>query len=241
MNKVADYTLFYSWEDGKMHKGKGREEKEKLVDVEIGEVVEMDGFRGKGSTLVLTGFEFTTSADIALVVPGGTTIVLESGTSALRVVPSGPNANTATLYTKGDLTITGGEGTLLNDATHTTVETTLWSRCVCCRYGNLTVTGGRLEAHCGPCSRNAGAFYAGGRLFAAEYGEQENGAITITGGTLVGWSMPQTVRATNTKLTIGPNSVIENALEFSGSAEEFHGDCLTPADQSKDVVVSFRQ
>lgn len=239
MNNIKDYTLFYSAEDGKMHRGRGREEREKLVDVEIGEVVEMDGFRGEGSTLVLTGFEFVTSADIALVVPGGTTIVLESGTSVLRVVPNGPNANTATLYTKGDLTITGGEGTLINDATHTEVETTLWSRCICCRYGNLTVTGGRVEAHCGPCSRNAGAFYAGGRLFAAEYGEQENGAISITGGTLIGASIPETVRATNTKLTIGPNSVIENAVEFAGSAGEFHGNCLTQADKTKDVVVRF--
>ena len=241
LNNIKDYTLFYNAKDGKMHKGKGREEREKLVDVEIGEVVEMDGFRGEGSTLVLTGFEFVTSADIALVVSSGTTIVLESGISLLRVVPEGPNANTATLYTKGDLTITGGEGTLINDATHTKTETTLWSRCICCRYGNLTVTGGRVEARCGPCSRNAGAFYAGGRLFAAENNEQENGSITITGGILVGASIPETVRATNTKLTIALNSLVENAIEFAGSAGEFHGDCLTQADKTKDVVIRFIQ
>ena len=236
---IFDYTLFYNAEDGKMHKGQCREEKEKLVDVEIGEVVEIDGFRGEGTTLILTGLEFTTCKDIALVVPGGTTIVLESGVSTLAVVPDGPNANTATLYTKGDLTITGGEGTLINDATHSSVETTLWSRCICCRYGNLTITGGRVEAHSGPCSRNAGAFYAGGRLFAAEYGEQENGAITITGGEVIGMAKPQTVRATNTKLTIGPNSVVINANEFAGSAEEFHGDCLSMKDETKDVIVRF--
>ena len=236
---IYDYTLFYCAEDGKMHKGKGREEKERLVDVEIGEAVEIDGFCGEGSTLVLTGLNFTTSADIALVVPGGTTIVLESGVSTLKVVPAGPGANTATLYTKGDLTITGGEGTLINDSTGTTEETTLWSRCICCRYGNLTITGGKILAHSGPCSRNAGAFYAGGRLFAEEYGEQENGAITITGGEIHGMAKPQTVRATNSRLTIGPNSVVENAVEFAGSAEEFHGDCLSMKDESRDVVVCF--
>lgn len=237
---IKDYTLFYSAEDGKMHKGHCREEKERLVGVEIGEAVEIGGFRGEGSTLVLAGFEFTTSADIALVVPGGTTIVLESGVSSLTVVPDGPDANTATLYTRGDLTITGGEGTLINDATHSSVETTLWSRCICCRYGNLTISGGTVIAHSGPCSRNAGGFYAGGRLFAKEYGEEENGAITITGGVVKGMAKPQTVRATNTKLTIGPHSVVENAVEFAGSEEEFHGDCLSMADETKDVVVSFR-
>lgn len=237
---IYNYTLFYDCTDGKMHKGKCREEKERLVDVEIGEAVEIGGFRGEGSTLILNGFEFTTSADIALVVPGGTTIVLESGVSTLAVVPDGPDANTATLYTKGDLTITGGEGTLINDATHSSVETTLWSRCICCRYGNLTITGGTVVAHSGPCSRNAGAFYAGGRLFAKEYGEEENGAITITGGVVKGMAKPQTVRATNTKLTIGPNSIVENAVEFAGSEAEFHGDCLSMADETKDVVVSFR-
>ncbi len=235
---AENYTLFYNAEDGQMHKGCGREEKERLVDVSIGEAVEIAGFHGDGKELTLCNFCFETTADIALVVPGGTTIILE-GISTLRVIPDGPDANTATLYAKGDITIKG-DGTLINDSTHSTPETTLWSRCICCRYGNLTIESGRVEAHTGPCSRNAGAFYAGGRLFAAEYGEQENGAITITGGTLVGYSNPQTVRATNTKLTIGPNSVVENAEEFAGSDEEWHGDCLTPADKNRDVIVSFK-
>ncbi|MGM9606563.1 MAG: hypothetical protein ACI3XJ_03550 [Oscillospiraceae bacterium] len=239
MAEIKNYTLFYNAEDCKMYAGSCREEKETLVDVEIGEAVEIDGYRGEGNNLILTGLHFETSADIALVVPGGTTIVLESGTSILRVLPDGPNANTATLYTKGNLTFSGGEGTLINDATHTSVETTLWSRCICARYGNITITGGRIEAYCGPCSRNAGAVYAGGRLFAAEYGEQENGAITITGGTVIGSSIPQSIRATNTKLTIGPNSVVENAVEFAGSAEEWHGDCLAQTDVSKPVVIRF--
>ena len=239
MAQIANYTLFYNAEDGKMYAGFCREEKEALVDVQIGDAVEIEGYRSEGDKLILTGFRFETSADIALVVPGGTTIVLESGTSILRVRPDGPNANTATLYTKGDLIFTGGEGKLINDATHTAVETTLWSRCICARYGNILIEGGHIEALCGPCSRNAGAVYAGGRLYAAERGEQENGAITITGGTVIGSSIPQSIRATNTKLTIGSNSVVENAVEFSGSAEEWHGDCLAQIDESKPVVVRF--
>ncbi len=237
---MVDYTLFYDPEDGKMHKGYGREEREQLVDVKIGEAVEMDGFSGNGKELILNGFKFETKADIALVVPGDTTIVLESGENTLRVLPEGPDANVAALYTKGNLTITGGEGKLICDATFTTKETTLWTRCICCRYGDLTISGGYIEAHCGSCSRNGGAIYAGGRLYGGENGEQENGAITITGGTIIGNSIPQTIRATNTKLTIGPNSVVENAVEFAGSEEEWHGDCLAQADTSKDVKIYFK-
>lgn len=239
MKSPANYTLFYNAEDGKMYAGSCREEREALVDVQIGDAVEIDGYRSEGNKLILTGLQFETTADIALVVPGGTTIVLESGTSILRVLPDGPNANTATLYTKGNLTFTGGEGTLINDATHTTVESTLWSRCICARYGDILIEGGHIEALCGPCSRNAGAVYAGGRLFCVENGAEENGAITITGGTIIGASIPQSIRATNTKLTIGPNSVVENAVEFSGSEQEWHGDCLAQVDVTKPVVVRF--
>lgn len=239
MKTVANYTLFYRPEDGKMYAGTCREEKEALVDVQIGDAVMIDGYRGEGLNLILTGLEFETTADIALVVPANTHIILESGTSILRIRPEGPNANTATLYTKGNLTFSGGEGTLINDSTYTKKETTLWSRCICARYGDITITGGRIEAYCGPCSRNAGAVYAGGRLFGGENGENENGAITITGGTVIGASIPQSIRATNTKLTIGPNSVVENAVEFSGCAEEWHGDCLAQVDVTKPVIVRF--
>ena len=233
---MENYTLFYCG-DGTFRRGSCREEREQLVDVQLGGTVAPAGIRGEGSTVTMTGFTFETSADIALVVPGGTTLVLERGVSTLRIVPAGPDANTAALYSSGDLTITGGEGTLVCDATATSAETTLWSRCICARYGDLTITGGHIVAHCGPCSRNAGAVYAGGRLFG---GENEHGAITITGGTVRGMSKPQTIRATNTLLTIGPNSVVENAQEFAGSAEEFHGDCLSMADETSDVVVFFR-
>lgn len=233
---MENYTLFYCG-DGTFRKGVCREERERLVDVQLGERIAPSGIRGEGSVVTMTGFTFETTADIALIVPGGTTLVLESGVSTLRIVPAGPDANTAALYASGDLTITGGTGTLICDATATAVETTLWSRCICARYGDLAITGGSIVAHCGPCSRNAGAVYAGGRLFG---GENEHGAITITGGTFRGSSIPQTIRATNTLLTIAPNSVVENAKEFAGSDEEFHGDCLSMRDETRDVVIFFR-
>lgn len=237
MGKLNDYTLFYCAEDGKMHKGTCREEKEVLIDIQIGEAVEMDGFRGNGLELTFTGFVFETTADIALVVPENTTLVLESGTSILRVFAQGPEANVATLYVKGNLTITGGEGTLINDATNTSAETTLWSRCICARYGDLTISGGRVEAYCGSCSVRSGAVYAGGRLYG---GDNQHGAITITGGHVIASAVPHTIRATNTELTLGPNSVVVNSNEFSGSAEEWHGDYLAQADPSRNVEIYFQ-
>lgn len=236
MSKIENYTLFYCAEDGKMHRGTCHEEKEVLTNIQIGDVVDIEGYRGDGLTLTLTGLEFETCADIALVVPENATIVLESGTSRLAVIPEGPEANVAALYVKGDLTITGGNGRLICDTTKTNETNCLWSRGICVRYGDLTITGGYVEATCGTCSVRAGAVYAGGRLFG---GDQQRGAITILGGTVVGYSVPHTIRATNEKLTIGPGSRVENSAEFSGSAEEWHGSYLLHEDMSRPVVVTF--
>lgn len=239
MKNIPNYTLFYNAEDGKMHAGSCREENEALVDIDIREPVEIAGYRGEGRTLILTGLEFETSADIALVVPADTTLVLESGVSILKVDPASPVANVAILYVKGNLTITGGEGRLICDATSTRAETCSWSRGICVRYADLTMTGGQLEVYCGDCSVRAGALYAGGRLFSGENGENENGAITITGGRVTAAAAPHTIRATNTKLTLGPHSVVENSNEFSGSAEAFHGDYLAQADPAKPLAIHF--
>lgn len=165
--KIENYTLFYCAEDGKMHAGTCREEKEVLVDVNIGEAVEIGGYRGDGLILTLTGLEFETTADIALVVPENTTIVLESGVSRLTVHAQGPEANVAVLYVKGDMTITGGEGKLICDASSTNADNCSWSRGICVRYGDLTVSGGCLDITCGACQRKPGALYAGGGSTAA--------------------------------------------------------------------------
>ena len=236
MKKIENYTLFYCAEDGKMHAGTCREEKEALVDVKVGGVVEIEGYRGDGLTLTLTGLEFETTADMALVVPENTTIVLESGVSRLTVHPQGPEANVAVLYVKGDLTITGGEGRLCCDASGTNADNSLFSRGICVRYGDLTVTGGQLDVTCGLCKRKPGALYAGGHLYG---GDQQKGAITITGGTIVGFSTPNMLRATENQLTLGPGSRLENSAEFSGSEEAWHGSAIFHADLTKPVVISF--
>lgn len=48
MSNIANYTLFYNADDGKMYAGSCREEKEVLVDVKISEAVEISGYRGDG-------------------------------------------------------------------------------------------------------------------------------------------------------------------------------------------------
>ena len=238
MKKIENYTLFYCAEDGKMHAGTCREEKEVLVDVSVGEAVDIGGYRGDGLTLTLTGLEFDTMADIALVVPENAVIVLESGASRLGVHAQGPESNVAVLYVKGDLTIAGGEGKLLCDATDTREDNCSWSRGICVRYGDLTICGGHVDVACGNCSRRAGAYYAGGRLYG---GDQQKGAITITGGTVAGTSIHNVIRATEGQLTFGPGSKVDNSDEFSGSAEEWHGSYIDQADKSKPMVITFEK
>lgn len=234
---MENYTLFYCVEDAAMHSGTCREDKEVLVDVSIGGVADIAGYRGDGLTLTLTGLQFETTADIALVVPGGTTIVLEGGENRLAVQALGADANAAVLYSQGDLTITGGEGKLICDATKTVADNCTWSRGICARYGDLTIAGGHVEVRCGDCSRRAGAYYAGGRLYG---GDAQKGAITITGGTLVGTSIHNVIRATEDLLTIGAGSKVDNSNEFSGSAEEWHGSFIDQADKSKPAVITFK-
>lgn len=236
MKQVENYTLFYNAKDGKLHTGTCREENEVLVDVSVGDVVEIDGYCGDGLKLTLTGLEFETTADIALVVPGGTTIVLESGVSHLIAQAKGENANAAVLYSQGDMTIAGGEGKLIVDASKTSAENCTWSRGICARYGDLTITGGSVDVRCGGCSRRAGAYYAGGRLFG---GDQQKGAITITGGTLAGMSIHNVIRATEDQLTIGAGAKVENSNEYAGGPEEWHGSFIDQADKSKPVVITF--
>lgn len=236
MDKAENYTLFYCAEDGKMHVGTCREENEVLVDVSVGDVAEIGGYRGEGLTLTLTGLDFETTADIALVVPGNTVIVLESGESRLAIHGRGADANAAVLYSKGDMTITGGQGKLICDATKTVADNCTWSRGICARYGDLTITGGCLEVKCGECSRKAGAYYAGGRLFG---GDQQKGAITVTGGTLVGTSIHDVIRATENQLTLGAGAKVTNSDQVSTCTEAWHGSFVAQADKSQPVVIAF--
>ena len=112
MGKIVNYTLFYSAEDEKLRAASCREEKEVLCDVRIGEVADVTGYEGHGNKLILKGLEFETTADIALVVPGGTEIVLAEGENLLKVDARGPEANVAALYSRGDLAISGSNGSL---------------------------------------------------------------------------------------------------------------------------------
>lgn len=234
---LVNYTLFYNAEDGKMYAGTCREEKEVLVDVSIGNAVELEGYHGDGLTLTLTGLNFQTTADIALVVPEQTTIILESGESRLSVYPKDQQANVAVLYAAGDMTIKGGDGKLVCDASNTREENCSWSRGICVRYGDLTICGGDVEVYCGLCSRRAGAFYAGGRLYG---GDRQKGAITITGGTIVGTSVHNVIRATEGRLTLGAGAQVENSNECSGGNEAWQGSFINQADQSKPLKITFR-
>lgn len=52
---------------------------------------------------------------------------------------------------------------------------------------------------------------SGGRLYG---GDQQKGAITITGGTVAGTSIHNVIRATEGQLTFGPGSKVDNSDNF---------------------------
>lgn len=68
----ADYTLYYNKTDGKMYKEQAY----------TTEVTGLEGWSGSTTTLTLNNFNFTTTADTALVFPANCTIVL-TGTSTI--------------------------------------------------------------------------------------------------------------------------------------------------------------
>lgn len=230
---IYDYTLCYQTEDGKLHVGRGcGEEKEKFIGEITDEIADVAGYIGEGNVLHLKDFKFATCADLALAVPGGTTIVFE-GENDLSVVNDCEDANVGVLYSGGDLTLSGGDADTL--LIHADTEQGLWSRAVCARAGDLTVTGGKITANGGHAKKSVG-LYAGGRLW-IDIGDK--GKITLTGGAVSIKAGRNSIRAAEGKLTIAAGAKVENAQEFSGTGEEFHGDCLSPVDEMVPLSVSF--
>lgn len=230
MSNIKDYTLCYCHEDGKMHIGRGcGEEQEKFIGEITDEIAEVAGYVGKGSVLCLKDFTFATSADLALAVPGGTTIVLE-GNNDLSVVNDREDANVGVLYISGDLTIEGGGSFYI----HADTERGLWSRAVCARAGDLTINGGKIVANGGRAKKSCG-LYAGGRLW-IEIGEK--GKITLNGGSISVMAGRNAVRAAEGKLTVAPGAVVENAQEYVAGGV-WVGDCLSPVDDAQPLKVTF--
>ncbi len=235
--EIFDFSLFYCPDDGKLHAGDAcTEENESLVGDMTGAVFSSEHYEGNGLTLTLEDFCFATSADIALIVPDGTRVVLK-GENELRVVNDRADANVAVLYSSGDMTITGDDEAKIKCLPMT--ERGLWSRCVCARFGNLDITGGNIYTLAGDAKKSCG-LYAGGHLSRQVEG---SGRIRITGGTVYASSKTNAVRASEGKLMIAPpankRSVVINAKEFKGGPGPWIGDTITQSDQSVPAVITF--
>lgn len=229
---MNDFTLCYNAEDGKFHIGRGCGEiEEKFVGEISDEIAEVDGFTADGLTLYLKGFKFETSADIAMALPGGTVLVLE-GDNEIKVTSDREDANVGVLYSSGDLTINGSADSTLAVLANT--EQGLWSRAICARAGDLTINGGKITARGGKAKKSCGV-YAGGHLW-IEIGDK--GKITVNGGALDIISGRNAIRAAEGLLTVAAGAKVENVLEYQGG-EEFHGDCISPVDIEKPVIISL--
>lgn len=229
---ICDYTLCYNQEDGKLHIGRCCGEEKELFSGDVtDEIAEVEGYEGHGSTLVLRDFTFATSADLALAVPGGTTIVLE-GKNDISVVNNKQDANVGVLYSSGDLTLDSkGAGSIY---IHAETEQGLWSRAVCARAGDLTINGGAITANGGRARKSCG-LYAGGRLW-IEIGEK--GKISLNGGSVSVVAGKNAIRAAEGKLFVAAGACITNAQEYTG-ADAWTGDCLSPIDDKQPVTISF--
>lgn len=229
---MVDYTLCYVPADGKLHIGrKCGEEQEKFVGEITDAIADAAGYVGNGNVLRLKNFSFSTSADLALAVPGGTRIVFE-GENKIQVANNKPDANVGVLYSSGDLTLSGSEDSQLN--IHAQTEQGLWSRAVCARAGDLVIEGGVIIAHTESAKKSCG-LYAGGHLW-IEIGDK--GKIVINGGRLSVTAGRNAIRAAEGKLLIAAGARVENAQEFSGT-DAWAGDCLSPVDMEKPVTIFF--
>jgi len=230
--KVVDYTLCYCSEDRKMHVGRGcSEEKEKFVGEITNELADVDGYVGEGSVLHLKDFSFATSADLALAVPGGTTISFE-GESNIFVINDREDANVGVLYSSGDLTLDGDDSS--GFSIHAETGRGLWSRAICARAGDLTINGGKITATAGHAKKSCGV-YAGGHLW---IGNDNKGKIAINGGSVSVRAGRNAIRAAEGKLTVAAGATVTNAQEFAGAAS-FVGDCLSPINEELPITVSF--
>lgn len=230
---IYNYTLCYNQQDGKMHIGRGcSEEKELFVGKITDEIANVKGYEGHGPVLVLRDFSFATSADLAMVVPDGTTIILE-GKSDLSVVNDKPDANVGVLYSRGDLSLDSKKAGSFY--IHAETKQGLWSRAVCARAGDLTINGGIITANGGRAKKSCG-LYAGGRLW-IEIGKK--GKISLNGGFVSVIAEKNAIRAAEGKLFISANASVTNAQECVNCKDAWIGDCLSPIDREKPVTVSF--
>ncbi|MDD5944838.1 MAG: stalk domain-containing protein [Clostridia bacterium] len=163
--------------------------------------VDMLGGRDKASwennTLTLNGVNFTTTNEIAVLLPGGATIVLEgentiaSEDTADRDVSYGIRAEgNLTITGNGTLTVIGGEADLsygiyanngditISDGTVIATGSTAGnvSRGIYTNNGSVTIYGGTVTAEGGNAERNSFGICA------------NNGDITISDGTVIATS-----------------------------------------------------
>ena len=126
----------------------------------------------ENNTLTLNGVDFTTSAGTAVKLPAGAKIVLAEGTTN-TIASAADNADMSYgIYAAGDLTIEGSGTLIVRSAKATPSSNDGESYGIYANNGDITISGGTIEA-------------TGGKSYATDYSIGISGRnVIISGGTV---------------------------------------------------------
>lgn len=133
----------------------------------------------ENNTLTLNGVNFTTSAGTAVKLPAGAKIVLAEGTTN-TIASAADNADMSYgIYAAGDLAIEGN-GTLIVRSAKATPSSNNGESCGIYAYdGDITISGGTIEATSGESS------FCSSGIYVDDANSANGGNITISGGTVI--------------------------------------------------------
>lgn len=229
---MVDYSLFYSIGDGKLHIAHGcKEENEQFYGIITNEVYEAEWYMGYGSTLEINDCFFETSAEMALIVPDNTTIYFR-GKNVIKVISDHQDANSAVIYSWGNLTLHGNHGASLEVYGET--EKGLYCRAICARRGNLTVNGGTITAIGEKARKNCG-IYAGGRI---PYDDEDRGFLFIISGKVSATRYISSETKPD-RMWIAPGADVTNALGYSEADGIWKAHKIEPAEPGKPITISL--
>lgn len=130
----------------------------------------------ENNTLTLKGMNFTTTAETAVILPAGAKIVLAEGTTN-TIASSADNADMSySIYAADGLTIEGSGTLIVRSAKATPSSDDGESYGIYANNGDITISGGTIEATGGEAS------FCSSGIYASDANDTNGGNITISGG-----------------------------------------------------------
>ena len=133
----------------------------------------------ENNTLTLNGVNFTTTAETAVILPAGAKIVLAEGTTN-TIASSADNADMSySIYAADGLTIEGSGTLIVRSAKATLSSDDGESYGIYANNGDITISGGTIEATGGEAS------FCSSGIYASDANDPNGGNITISDGTVI--------------------------------------------------------